>query len=252
MNCVECGKEFVAKTYNQKYCSQLCLGRASHKRHRERQPICTCMTCGQKFHKRYNAKGYYCSRECSFLDKENNPMYIAHEARHKQVMVRKEEKAHQKEIEKVLKKAEAQQRAIAKREGYISTHMIECKVCGKMFLGALSRKTCSKDCRKKWGNARWDRRVKRNGKPDYSITLGKLYTRDQGVCQLCGKPCDFNDYKLNDNGYFIVGKTYPSIDHIKPIAKGGLHIWDNVQLAHMKCNSKKKDKYFDEQLAPTA
>ena len=41
---------------------------------------------------------------------------------------------------------------------------------------------------------------------------------------------------------FVVGAMYPSIDHVKPISKGGLHEWGNVQLAHFSCNSKKGDK----------
>ena len=39
--------------------------------------------------------------------------------------------------------------------------------------------------------------------------------------------------------YFIVGKKYPSIDHVIPLSKGGTHSWDNVKLAHFSCNSAK-------------
>lgn len=40
----------------------------------------------------------------------------------------------------------------------------------------------------------------------------------------------------------VVGKTYPSIDHVFPLSKGGLHSWDNVKLAHHYCNTIKSDK----------
>ena len=43
--------------------------------------------------------------------------------------------------------------------------------------------------------------------------------------------------------YFIVGKNYPSIDHIVPLSWGGLHSWANVQLAHHGCNTAKGAKY---------
>ena len=33
----------------------------------------------------------------------------------------------------------------------------------------------------------------------------------------------------------------PTVDHILPLAKGGTHTWDNVQLAHWSCNSDKSD-----------
>ena len=47
---------------------------------------------------------------------------------------------------------------------------------------------------------------------------------------------------MNDNNVFMAGNDYPTIDHIKPISKGGTHTWDNVQLAHFHCNSIKSDK----------
>jgi 5-methylcytosine-specific restriction endonuclease McrA len=41
---------------------------------------------------------------------------------------------------------------------------------------------------------------------------------------------------------FIAYGLYPSIDHIVPLAKGGNHTWNNVQLAHHYCNTLKRDK----------
>lgn len=79
------------------------------------------------------------------------------------------------------------------------------------------------------------------GNFDNDITLEKLYNRSTGVCALCGRPCDYEDYVFNGS-VFIAGNRYPSIDHIKPLSKGGSHTWDNVQLAHKQCNSIKSDK----------
>lgn len=76
---------------------------------------------------------------------------------------------------------------------------------------------------------------------DKDITLGKLYERDKGICKICGGLCDYNDYEIRGNT-IIVGNSYPSIDHITPLSKGGSHTWDNVQLAHKQCNSIKSDK----------
>jgi 5-methylcytosine-specific restriction endonuclease McrA len=36
--------------------------------------------------------------------------------------------------------------------------------------------------------------------------------------------------------------TAPTVDHIIPLARGGSHTWDNVQLAHHLCNSLKGDR----------
>ena len=76
-------------------------------------------------------------------------------------------------------------------------------------------------------------------------TLEKLYKRDNGICKICGHKCDYTDYYIDENGTYIAGNNYPSIDHIKPISKGGCHTWENVQLAHRICNTIKNDKVKD-------
>lgn len=76
---------------------------------------------------------------------------------------------------------------------------------------------------------------------DKDITLKKVYAKDNGVCYLCGVVCNWNDYKTINNS-FVVGKTYPTIEHVKPLSKGGTHTWGNVRLACHFCNSVKSDK----------
>lgn len=76
---------------------------------------------------------------------------------------------------------------------------------------------------------------------DKDINLRKLYERDNGICYLCGKVCDFNDSKYVD-GTFIVGNNYPTVEHIKPISRGGSDTWDNIKLACLYCNSKKGNR----------
>ena len=88
-----------------------------------------------------------------------------------------------------------------------------------------------------------DNRIKNNGATDKDITLEKLYIRDKGICYICNNKCNYDDYKITDKGYFIAGNSYPSIEHIKPLSKGGTHTWNNVRLACRLCNSIKKDKY---------
>ena len=46
------------------------------------------------------------------------------------------------------------------------------------------------------------------------------------------------------NNRFICGNNYPTIDHVIPLAKGGMHSWDNVRLAHHNCNSIKGDRLY--------
>ena len=120
-----------------------------------------------------------------------------------------------------------------------------CVICGATFHSDNPRQICcSSECSKmnirKYGRGDIHRRRARRYHVafDKSITLVTLYRRDKGVCQICGKPCDWND-----DSYGSCGPTYPSIDHIKPFARGGGHTWNNVQLAHFMCNSIKGSTY---------
>lgn len=71
---------------------------------------------------------------------------------------------------------------------------------------------------------------------DKSVTLKSVIAMDGGICKICGRPVD----KTIVNGR--LGPMYPSIGHIIPLSKGGGHIWGNVQLAHIICNSLKGDR----------
>lgn len=141
------------------------------------------------------------------------------------------------------KRAEEKKFEIFKKE-FQQESFKRCECCGSLFFGN-NRKYCSSECAKKILNkTHSDKRIKkmRAVVVDSNITLEKLYQRDYGTCWLCGGQCDWNDYQRTEEGYFIVGKNYPSIDHVKPLAKGGLHSWINVKLAHHYCNTLKNDK----------
>lgn len=62
----------------------------------------------------------------------------------------------------------------------------------------------------------------------------EIYERDRWICKLCGKKVN-KDLPSSDP----MGAT---LDHIIPLSKGGLHIRENVQLAHRTCNSLKGDR----------
>jgi len=59
------------------------------------------------------------------------------------------------------------------------------------------------------------------------LSLDQLYARDHGVCQVCFTPCP---------------REQASKDHRIPLAKGGAMGEGNEQLAHKRCNSRKKDR----------
>ena len=157
------------------------------------------------------------------------------EERHKQERTRKREIA-RKELEQ--KKAK---NYWSRDFQQITLNFSECKECGTYYIAKRSG-FCSDECRRKHINRAHDKRIDRASIVDRSITLEKLYSRDNGVCWLCGGKCDYGDYTKDVNGNFVVGANYPSIDHVYPLSRGGNHEWDNVRLAHHYCNTLKNDK----------
>lgn len=59
-----------------------------------------------------------------------------------------------------------------------------------------------------------------------AIPLDEVYRRFNAKCALCHRH---------------VPRAHASIDHIIPVSRGGRHSWENVQLAHRRCNHLKGD-----------
>ena len=116
-----------------------------------------------------------------------------------------------------------------------------CAACGGVFV-QTSSKYCSKECAKRTANAKHkDRRIRKIKEVrQTAIDLKRLAEQSRDVCALCGQLVDWEDYEMRGDA-FIAGDNYPSIDHIMPLSKGGVHSWANVQLAHRRCNYMKRD-----------
>ncbi len=158
---------------------------------------------------------------------------------------KKKQQATQKEKERALQKRVRLQEKEKRfwQQSFDQLSLKTCPKCGQFFYG--NRKYCSAKCAQRANNA-WtkDKRLRtiKYKLIDRDIDVHKLYDRDQGICWLCGEKCDFSDHTLDERGNFIVGQNYPSIDHVKPLSKGGQHSWDNVKLAHHYCNTLKSNK----------
>ena len=61
-----------------------------------------------------------------------------------------------------------------------------------------------------------------------------VYERDEWTCGLCNEAVP-RDAKYPD-------PLSPSLDHILPLSKGGHHVMENVQLAHLDCNVRKGNR----------
>lgn len=205
--------------------------------------IYTCIVCNKEFKGKPYRPSKYCCMECRNKDWHNahaehllntNRKPIVHSAafiaKQRERMQRKAQEEEAKQKQKQIKRLCD---ALKKRAKQMRTHI--CEECGKEFQPRSERQVCcSAACSKKRLNRQKDNRIYQNGKPDLSISLTRLYMRDMGVCVLCGRYIDFD---CDSNS-----AHYPSIDHIIPLSKGGLHSWDNVQLACRECNTRKSNK----------
>ena len=220
--CVVCGKLFTTTRSRIICCSEEC-GEARHKETKREWDIANyepapprtveCKNCGKEFETSTTQE--YCSDDCK--EKYN------------------------KSVQRAKKKEEWQALPIK-----------ECEVCGKRFKSwQPSQVTCTKKCgcthvnrKKRAYDKAWKSRV---AVIDNDITVERLFERDKGICHICGSECNPDDFEVRD-GAFIVGKTYPSIDHLKPRSKGGVHSWKNVKLAHHYCNTIKNNNENKEEV----
>ena len=146
---------------------------------------------------------------------------------------------YRKEVKQKEKERKKHERELSFKYQQIAIKV--CPVCNTLHTNRS--KYCTDKCFKYMSHkSNEDRRLRLMGKTkDTSITLKGLISRRGLRCAICGELVDINDYEMRGQ-VFIAGNNYPSIDHIIPLAKGGAHQWDNVQVAHRICNSVKRDK----------
>ena len=86
----------------------------------------------------------------------------------------------------------------------------------------------------------WDERRKANYQkrrarklqlPADSIRPLDVFERDAWICGLCGDPVP--------EGVAWPDPLSASLDHVVPLSRGGHHVLENVQLAHLSCNVQK-------------
>lgn len=263
--CVECGGEYTG--HKRKYCSDECKKEARRTYNRERwrkqNPGWNegvnkvCEWCGQAYTvpARNAHIARFCSEDCQQTSynrdvRGHGPVEEYLKERRKQAEERQAEVERERAF-RTLRTTLVKIIKLKEEEERIEELTRECEECGDSFYNphplAL---TCSQKCSRRRSNRlskiHEGKRINKDNLVDKDITLEKLYKRDKGMCYLCGYECNTNDIKVTDEGHYIVGETYPSIEHVKPLSKGGKHSWDNVKLAHHSCNTYKRDTYLNE------
>lgn len=124
-----------------------------------------------------------------------------------------------------------------------------CRVCGVSFqqmraIGAHAY-YCSVRCRALGSRdsqkqATHRRRARLHHAGCEFIRCSDIFERDCWVCQLCGRPVDKKLVWPND--------AAATLDHIRPLSRGGGHTRANVQLAHWGCNRNKRDTWVNDRV----
>lgn len=228
--CIGCGKEFLPTHGKQRRCGKDC-GRKSHW-YSTPKP---CKHCGEVFQPTGGPKQQFCSPECGRT-------FIA-AARSQPTACRfcgdlvPRIDGHPRELHDACRAFLAQVRALPKG---IPSHLRRCAWCGRDFSTSNRRAVfCSIECRRSGTlqriHLRW-RGVLRGER----IPLSRIYQRDRGVCQLCGKRIS--------RRFAPPDPRSATLDHIVPLSLGGRHASENVQLAHFGCNARKGNRPAGEQL----
>lgn len=97
---------------------------------------------------------------------------------------------------------------------------------------AAACKANAKAWKRKNPNRRRELEMRRNARKRATTTepvdYDRIWRESRGVCGICK-----HDILIYDQIHF---------DHIVPLARGGTHTRDNIQVAHAVCNLKKQDK----------
>ena len=254
MNCLNCGQEFEPHTKRQWYCSERCSMAAYRKHPPSTAKTLICKQCGQEFKPKVNDRTTFCSRECAFGCKRDRA-------------------GARREIEAALKaqpnrtcvicgkaytgksgchcsgecrKESARRKQKARDVKNHKTRVVKCRECGAAFItkyGDKRKSFCSPRCnnrhnkkanpeQKRDSNHR--RRARMNGRRVSRVNRQEIFNRDNWICQICHKPV--NRELKNPH------PKSASLDHIIPLSLGGSHEPINCQLAHMICNSYKRDQ----------
>lgn len=149
-----------------------------------------------------------------------------------------------RKLNEALDRKEAREQERRHNRKIVQLSLTFCVECGQLVTkGRKFCENCKRERLKEYYRIADIKRRSRIGNSikDNDITLKKLYERDNGVCYICGRVCDWNDSEWKD-GTFVVGRNYPTIEHLKPLSKGGSHTWNNIKLACLSCNSKKYNR----------
>ena len=124
-------------------------------------------------------------------------------------------------------------------EVYRQTHKKRLKLCLKTYYQnhkeeiVIYKKKWEKDNANKLRDYSRKKRARKRETQVEPINEKIVYLRDGWICQICHKRVDKKLKHPNPMSQ--------TLDHIIPLSKGGTHTYNNVQLAHWRCNISKQN-----------
>lgn len=204
-----------------------------HQPDRHRKVTVACGWCGKPCQKdagrerRYG--GLYCSLEC------RDTARMATEAGRQQVAAARlqAQLAWTAPRAAALRKARRASRGSHGHGVFVGGH---CHHCGAGFVALCTLainlpRWCSDACRKRAKRARYRARVRGCSTVPYSRRA--VCVRDGWRCHLCHQPVD--------SRFAFPHPGSATMDHLVPVSAGGADALDNVRLAHMICNARRRD-----------
>ena len=249
---VSCRSVFVARAPNHKYCSKRCKEKSNLAQQRERGPVrnplrvpVECVECGETF-LRKSADHKFCSGTCK-----------------RRAKARRRRKVHSSRPCRIagcenagIRSSQLCEMHYARRQKGIPMDVPKQEVHGRRQSETCTVEGCDREtywlerCKRHWleHHARLGKtwavvlyapggyrpKAEAYGGAYEVVDRFEVFERDGWVCQLCGEPVD-PELKWPD-------VMSPSLDHIVPFVHGGDHSYENVQLAHLSCNSRKSDR----------
>ena len=253
--CVRCNAQFFSKGGPRKYCDAC---RAADKS----------LSYNQAYYETHKAQTVYENRECAFCrtafrcSSRSHKKFCSAECR---------VNAHTERIAEENRRRRESLSRICPQCGSIftATRTLQQKYCSERCMSAACRDTTGRQCSEngcgrpvrargmcsmhyhRWRrmtvgepNPAWDERrranyelrrarKKTNG-PVEKFMNTDVFTRDGWICGICGE--------LVDKNLVWPDPMSASLDHIIPLSRGGPHTLNNVQLAHLSCNTRKNNR----------
>lgn len=250
-NCELCGTAFEprvpARGNPQRFCSGTCRERAGDKRSRSRNrldrtiEIQNCKRCGNTFTQpQVGAPKKYCSQKC---------LLKTHYVARKQIYETKacslcasiylaqiDEKSPycSKRCRGFVR--EKWPRSVKRKTSEVRPDGLTCDECTKPLWASGK---CASHYNTKIRRISGERypsnhrdRARWWGVEYRAFNIRKMFEESNWICGICLEPVDPN----TDDP-----RWRASVDHIIPMSRGGAHVRENCQLAHVSCNSKKRD-----------